>query len=109
MFGQSELIDLISEEIEKAENVESRLEKAAKALVEDLSRLSSPYSNIKKSGYTHLIDSFSYRAKNGEVEVGWGKYYGPLLEKGTSKMRAHPHLEPLFKKNEEKYIQIIIG
>ena len=42
------------------------------------------------------------REKSG-IEVGWGKYYGPMLEHGTRKMAAREHLKPLFERNKEKY------
>lgn len=109
MFGQLELIDLIEDEISKVNNSENNMEQAAKQFVEDLNRLPSPYSNIKKSGYTHLVRSFSYQKNKNEIEVGWGKYYGPMVEKGTTKRKAIPHLVPLFSKNEEKYLKIMKG
>ena len=37
------------------------------------------------------------------IKVGWGKYYGPMLEHGTRKMAARVHLKPLFERNKEKY------
>ena len=37
------------------------------------------------------------------IKVGWGKYYGPMLEHGTRKMAARAHLKPLFERNKEKY------
>lgn len=109
MPGQLELIELIDDELLKLNKLEENTEKSAKSFVEDLNRLSSPYSQIRKSGYTHLVRSFSYKKNKNEFEVGWGKYYGPFLEKGTKNTKAIPHLEPLFKKNEEKYLKIMKG
>ena len=43
-----------------------------------------------------------------EVEVGWGKYYGPMVEAGTRKMNAQPHLRGLFKKDSNKYYNLIL-
>ena len=37
------------------------------------------------------------------IKVGWGKYYGPMLEHGTRKMAVRAHLKPLFEQNKEKY------
>ena len=65
-------------------------------------------SKIRKANYTHLIDSFSLRKKSNEVEVGWGKYYGPMLEHGTVKMNAQPHLNPVWDRNKEKYYKKMI-
>ena len=75
----------------------------AKEFVSDLLKLPKPISKIRKSGYTHLIKCFAYKKKNKEVEAGWGKYYGPMLEHGTVKMNAQEHLYPVWDRNREKY------
>lgn len=85
------------------------LEDEAKEFVKDLLKLPKPISKIRKSGYTHLIHTFSYRVKNKEIEVGWGKYYGPMLENGTSKMNPKSHLKPCWEKNSEKYYKHMIA
>lgn len=79
------------------------IEVGVKEFVKDLKKLTKPISQINKSGYTHLINTFSYRKKGKEFEVGWGKYYGPMVENGTNKMTARAHLRPCFEKNKEKY------
>ncbi len=68
-------------------------------------KLPKPYSKIRSPDYTHLIDSFAYERTKTDVEVGWGKYYGPMVEDGTMKMKAHPHLHPTFERNKTKYYQ----
>lgn len=80
----------------------------AKEFVKDLLKLPKPISRIRKAGYTHLIDSFAYKVKKYEVEAGWGKYYGPMVEHGTNKMNEQPHLYPLWDKNKEKYYKLMI-
>ena len=67
-----------------------------------------PISKIRKTGYMHLIDSFAYRKKKNEIEVGWGKYYGPMLEHGTENMNANPHVYPLWNRNKEKYYKTML-
>ena len=105
-FGFLELGKLLQDYVETAENILEEEEKIAKEFVDDLLKMPKPRSNICKSGYTHLIDTFSYRKKSKEVEVGWGKYYGPILERGAKQMKkAHPHLGPAWEKNSEKYIK----
>ncbi len=84
------------------------LELGAKEFVSDLLKLPKPISNIRKAGYTHLINSFAYRKKDKEVEAGWGKYYGPMVENGTEKMDANPHVYPLWDKNKERYYKTMI-
>ncbi len=74
----------------------------------DLLKLPKPISKIRKAGYTHLIHCFAYRKTKKEVEAGWGKYYGPMVEKGTERMDAREHMYPLWDKNKEKYYKIML-
>lgn len=101
--GFQDLADVLEKYIDNVENVTDVLEVGANEFVKDLKKLPKPISKIKKAGYTHLIDSFSSRTKKKEVEVGWGKYYGPMVENGTKKMSAREHLKPCWNKNKEKY------
>ena len=84
-------------------NVAKVLKQGADLLVQDLLKLPKPRSAIHAAGYTHMVSTFSDRIKYGEVEVGWGKYYGPMVEHGTVNMGAQPHLQPTFNRNAEKY------
>lgn len=106
--GFQDLSKMLEDCINKVENVVDILEVGAKELVNDALKLPKPMSNIRKAGYTHLVNSFSYRKKNNEIEAGWGKYYGPMVENGTVKMNARPHLYPLWEKNKEKYYKTMI-
>lgn len=54
-------------------------------------------------GYTHLLDTVTYEIQKDDVVVGWGKYYGPMVENGTVKMQGTTHLRPTFERNKEKY------
>lgn len=101
--GFLELMESLEKSISKVEEPEKILEIGAKEFVNDLKKLPKPISQIRKSGYTHLIRTFSYRKKGKEFEVGWGKYYGPMVENGTKKMTARTHLRPCFERNKEKY------
>ena len=94
--------------MKNVENPTEVLEVGAKEFVNDLLKLTKLMSQIRKSGYTHLIDSFAYRVKKDEVEAGWGKYYGPMVERGTTKMNEQPHLYPLWDKNKEKYYKLML-
>lgn len=106
--GFEALSEIIEKYIDGADNAIEILETGAKEFVNDLLKLPKPISKIRKSGYTHLINSFSYRKKDKEVEVGWGKYYGPMVEHGTKKMDAREHVYPLWDKNKEKYYKTMI-
>lgn len=97
------LSETIAKYAENADNVVDVLEVGAKEFVSDLLKLPKPISKIRRSGYTHLINSFSYKKKTNEVEAGWGKYYGPMVEKGTERMDAREHMYPLWDRNKEKY------
>jgi HK97 gp10 family phage protein len=107
--GFDDLSKDIETYLKNAENVQEVLEVGAKEFTNDLLKLPKPKSSIRKSGYTHLVDSFSYRkVDNNEVEVGWGKYYGRLVEEGTFKMKAQPHLRPTWERNKNKYYEKMI-
>lgn len=94
--GLKEFQEMMNDFLKKAsdENVTRVLKKGADAFTTDLLKLPKPRSRIHAAGYTHMINSFANRINGKEVEVGWGKYYGPMVEHGTRKMRAQPHLKP---------------
>ncbi len=106
--GFEELQNELSSILKTVENPIKILEIGAKDFVNDLLKLTRPYSKIKKSGYTHLIDSFAYEIKDDEIIVGWGKYYGRMVEEGTKNIPSQPHLKPTFEKNKEKYYKKMI-
>lgn len=106
--GFDELSSLLAQYSESTEKVTSALTEGARAMVEDLKKLPKPKSKIFKPGYTHLVDSFTFRRQAREVEVGWGKYYGPMLERGTITMMPKTHLRPVWEQNKDKYHAIMI-
>lgn len=106
--GFQDLADIIEYYAKGADNFIDVLEVGAKEFVNDLLKLPKPMSKIRKAGYTHLIRSFAYKKRKDEVEVGWGKYYGPMVEHGTKKMDENPHVYPLWDKNKEKYYKTIL-
>lgn len=107
--GVNDLVSELSELMDKASKKQEILEVGAKEFVKDLLKLPKPISKIRKSGYTHLIDVFCYKkVDNGEIEAGWGKYYGRMVEDGTVKTRAYPHLKPTFNNNKGKYYSKMI-
>lgn len=101
--GFQDLANVLNGYMKNIENPNEILLVGAKEFVDDLLKLPRPISRIRKSGYVHLIDSFAYKEKKKEIEVGWGKYYGPMVEHGTRKMSENPHVYPLWDKNKEKY------
>ena len=101
--GFEAMSEILEKYIDGADNAVDVLETGAKEFVGDLLKLPKPISKIRKSGYTHLIKCFAYKKKNKEVEAGWGKYYGPILERGSVKMNAQEHLFPVWDRNKEKY------
>ena len=109
--GFNELENELKDILKDVDNIEEILEIGAKEFVDDALKLPKPKSNINSSKHTHLVDSFSYeksKHKKGQIEVGWGVYYGPLVENGTKFMKKQSHLEPLFNKNKEKYYNKMI-
>lgn len=103
-----ELDDIFKEYAKKADNLGEVLQTGADAFVKDLKSLPSPRSNIHKAGYTHMIDTFTSKPEDEGVLVGWGKYYGRMVESGTKKMAARPHFYPLFKRNKDRYFNLMI-
>ncbi len=103
--GFEELINELEKYSGKAgkESVVKALETGAKALMEDVASLPKPRSAVAKGGYTHLLDTVTYRRTGDEVETGWGKYYGPMVEKGTVKMNGIAHMAPTYERNRKKY------
>lgn len=109
--GFNELENELKDILKKVDNIEKILEVGASEFVNDALKLPKPKSKINSPKHTHLVDSFSYKKsskKKGEIETGWGVYYGPMVENGTVKMKKQPHLEPLFNKNKEKYYKKMI-
>lgn len=106
--GFEDLSNIIEYYAKNVDNIVDVLELGAKEFVNDALKLPKPISKIRKAGYTHLVNSFSYRKKGKEVEVGWGKYYGPMVEHGTEKMNPIEHLYPLWDKNKEKYYKTML-
>lgn len=107
--GFTELTEYFKEITSEMDNVTDILEIGAQDFVKDLLKLPKPISRIRKSGYTHLVKSFAYAKRDKEVEVGWGKFYGRMVENGTSKMYAREHLNPCFNRNKEKYYKKMIA
>ena len=95
-----ELLKQYSENVSPDKALDA-VEEGAKEFVNDLLRLPKPRSQITKAGYTHIVSTFALERTDSGIKVGWGKYYGPMLEHGTRKMAAH--LKPLFERNKEKY------
>lgn len=110
VFGEEGLMELeqtFKELIKRADNMMEVLQEGADSFVADLKKLPSPRSNISKSGYTHLLDTFTSEQDKDQVLIGWGKYYGPIVERGSVKMRARPHFKSTFKRNAGKYYQLM--
>jgi HK97 gp10 family phage protein len=112
--GVNDLADELAEILKQTDDnqVERTLEIGAEELAKDISRLPKPRSQISTSGYTHILDTVSTwkdDLKSGmKVRVGWKKYYGPILEHGSSKMASRPHLKPTWNRNKNKYQEQMI-
>lgn len=101
--GFDEFSDLLKEFDDVDRRVNEILQIGADELCKDIKSLPQPRSKVAKAGYTHLLDTIASRKEGKEVVVGWGKYYGPMLEKGTKKMEGQGHLANTFKRNADKY------
>lgn len=103
-----ELLKRYSENVSSDKALDA-VEEGAKEFVNDLLRLPKPRSQITKVGYTHIVSTFALERTDSGIKVGWGKYYGPMLEHGTKKMSAKAHLKPLFEQNKERYYKKMIA
>lgn len=103
-----ELLKRYSENVSSDKALDA-VEEGAKEFVNDLLRLPKPRSQITKAGYTHIVSTFALERADSGIKVGWGKYYGPMLEHGTKKMSAKAHLKPLFEQNKERYYKKMIA
>lgn len=84
------------------ERITEVLKAGADELANEIEKRPKPRSKIAKQGYTHLLDSIAVRVNGKEVEVGWGKYYGPMVERGTKLMDSKEHVKPAWEENEDK-------
>lgn len=110
IFGEkafAELEDTFSDLIKASDDIPGVLQVAADAFIKDLKALPSPRSDISAAGYTHMLDSFATKKQGESVLIGWGKYYGPILENGSKKMRPHRHFRPTWDRNKEKYYKLM--
>lgn len=105
--GFDELSRLLKECEITEEDTMQALEAGARAFVADVRKLPKPRSMVRTAGYTHLIDTVTYKRKRKEIEIGWGKYYGPMVENGTIQMKGTPHIKPAFNSNLRKYYETI--
>ena len=103
--GFDEFSKMLEEFGKKTEpgNVVKVLEIGAKEFISDVRALPKPRSRMSTPGYTHLLDTVTYEKLKTEVITGWGKYYGPMVENGTAKMRGVAHMKPTFERNSGKY------
>lgn len=92
-------------------------EKGAEYIREQMRGRSSP----RRKGT--MLSSFAYESdkSKGETTFGWGKFYGRLVESGhnaggfarkkkpsVSRVKAQPHLKPMFEANKENIFRIMI-
>ena len=75
------------------------------AFAEDVRKLPKPRRTV--SSATHMLDTVRATPKGNVVQIGWGAYYGPFVERGTRKMRAQPHLVPMWERNKEHYYKLM--
>lgn len=118
-IGFDEFDRELSQYLDKLEDskVTDVLKTGAEEFKADLGKLASPRSRINKGGYTHILDAFAIKQEDTGWLVGWGKYYGPILEHGwknagsgkSSSHSAIPHFHSCFDQNKEKYYKDMIA
>lgn len=103
-----ELVKQLGELSKKASPKETKaiLMSGATMMKNDANRLPYPISKIRSAGYSHMVNTFQAEESSHhdtEIEVGWGKYYGPMVEHGTRLQHEQAHLIPLWNRNKERY------
>lgn len=93
------------EEAASDEKVADILMEGGNALAEDVRKLPRPRRAV--AGVTHMLDTVTATPKGSAVQVGWGAYYGAFVERGTTKMRAQPHLVQTWDQNKERYYKLM--
>lgn len=118
--GFDELSKMLQSYSNNIDNLKKEQEKVVKAFVADLLKLPAPKST--KSRGTHLVDTFAYKYEKDEFVVGWGKYYGPIVERGhkiangsdgkkrtySGFVAAQPHFKKTWEANEKKYYDLLV-
>lgn len=114
--GLSDLQDQLADLVENTsrDKVEKALKDAAEQIASDGRKLPYPLSKIMQPGYTHLVRSItaaegSKSSAVPEYVIGWGKAYGGMVEKGTKKFTNRAHLVPMYERNKEQYLKIIVN
>lgn len=79
------------------------LKTGADDFISDVRALPKPRSRVTSPRHTHMLDTMDSKEENGRILIGWGVYYGPILEHGSKKMQPHMHLHPTWEGNKEKY------
>ncbi|MBS5324596.1 MAG: hypothetical protein KHY34_13050 [Lachnospiraceae bacterium] len=106
--GFGEFAELLKEFDVNEGEVLNVMEKGARSYIQDVRKLPRPRSRMNAPGYTHLLDTVTYRRNKQEIEIGWGKYYGPMLEHGAMRMTAVPHIGTTFERNKGKYYKTMV-
>ena len=106
--GFGEFAELLKEFDVNEGEVLNVMEKGARSYIQDVRKLTRPRSRMNAPGYTHLLDTVTYRRNKQEIEIGWGKYYGPMLEHGAMRMTAVPHIGTTFERNKGKYYKTMV-
>lgn len=99
------------------QEISQTLKTGADEFKNDLGKLPKPRSRINTGSHTHILDTFATKQEDTGWLVGWGKYYGPILEHGwknagsgkTSSHGSMAHFYSCFKQNREKYYKDMIS
>lgn len=101
----------ISDSVDDAKVLDA-MQKGADELVADVRALPKPRSRIG-GGHTHMLDTVSSQRESNVIQVGWGAYYGKMVENGHRSRKskfiaAQPHLTTTWNQNKDKYYQTMI-
>jgi hypothetical protein len=116
--GFQRLANLLEEYSQNANpaNILQAQKAGAEYFCEVMRRKASPRGRSRE----HMLDSVAYDqdARNTETVVGWGKFYGRMVESGhraggwakaSESIAAHPHMKPEFNKQKDQIMSRMVA
>lgn len=99
-----------------AANILQAQKSGAEYFCEVMRRKTSPRGRSRE----HMLDSITYEqdTQNAETIVGWGKFYGRMVESGhraggwakaSKTVAASPHLKPEFNQQKDQIISRMVA
>ena len=104
----SDVSDLIEIRADNREEFQKAWNKALAAALEEVGLVAEGYAKRACPVDTgRLRNSITHVVTDGEVYIGTAVKYGKYVEKGTSRMKAQPFIEPAATQHGSTYLSIM--